>query len=287
MSLSAASNPMNQNASKERDTETGLDFFGARYHSAAQGRFMIPDPSSGGITPLDPQSWNKYSYVRNRPKRFVDPNGYWATEIHVQLTTYALKDYVSAAELKMLVGQQSIMDSAHNRDWDQYMHSMSNGRSNPAQTAADAKQKMNTFLSWNLGGAKNNLNKDGSFSNASLVHLGNAVHTLQDTTSSVHMKNGVPLPWMGKLDGGYSHWTGENEPGDDWGGIGRAIRRSMGALMAVNPEKAAEKGLTDETFEREAAKNIGSYFDSVYSGSEKDRGAARLCALGNSAACFQ
>lgn len=61
-----------QFTSKERDTETGLDYFGARYHSPSQGRFMIPDPSSGGITPLDPQSWNKYSYVRNRPTRFMD-----------------------------------------------------------------------------------------------------------------------------------------------------------------------------------------------------------------------
>ena len=30
--------------SKERDAETGLDYFGARYMSAAQGRFTSPDP---------------------------------------------------------------------------------------------------------------------------------------------------------------------------------------------------------------------------------------------------
>jgi hypothetical protein len=29
---------------KERDAETGLDFFGARYYSGAQGRFTSPDP---------------------------------------------------------------------------------------------------------------------------------------------------------------------------------------------------------------------------------------------------
>jgi len=29
---------------KERDAETGLDYFGARYYSAAQGRFVSPDP---------------------------------------------------------------------------------------------------------------------------------------------------------------------------------------------------------------------------------------------------
>jgi RHS repeat-associated protein len=31
---------------KERDTETGLDYFGARYMSSAQGRFTSPDPSN-------------------------------------------------------------------------------------------------------------------------------------------------------------------------------------------------------------------------------------------------
>ena len=31
---------------KERDAESGLDFFGARYVSGAQGRFTSPDPSA-------------------------------------------------------------------------------------------------------------------------------------------------------------------------------------------------------------------------------------------------
>jgi RHS repeat-associated protein len=31
---------MSQFTGKERDAETGLDYFGARYYSGAQGRFM-------------------------------------------------------------------------------------------------------------------------------------------------------------------------------------------------------------------------------------------------------
>jgi RHS repeat-associated protein len=31
---------------KERDAETGLDYFGARYFSSAQGRFTSPDPTA-------------------------------------------------------------------------------------------------------------------------------------------------------------------------------------------------------------------------------------------------
>ena len=60
---------------KERDAETGLDYFGARYMSAAQGRFTSPDPKLFPDATFDPQSWNKYAYVRNNPLRLVDPNG--------------------------------------------------------------------------------------------------------------------------------------------------------------------------------------------------------------------
>jgi RHS repeat-associated protein len=65
--ISAASNLMNHFTSKERDAETGLDYFGARYYSGAQGRFTSVDP--GLFTIADPQSWNRYSYVQNNPPK--------------------------------------------------------------------------------------------------------------------------------------------------------------------------------------------------------------------------
>ena len=58
---------------KERDSESGLDNFGARYDSSQYGRFMSPDPL-GGQT-IDPQTLNKYSYVRNNPLNLTDPTG--------------------------------------------------------------------------------------------------------------------------------------------------------------------------------------------------------------------
>ena len=63
---------------KERDAETGLDFFGARYYSAAQGRWMIADPSANfdpDRQALNPQRWNQYAYVLNNPLNFIDRNG--------------------------------------------------------------------------------------------------------------------------------------------------------------------------------------------------------------------
>lgn len=61
--------------SKERDSETGLDWFATRYFSFAQGRFTSPDQPFAGQHADDPQSWNMYAYVRNNPLRYTDPDG--------------------------------------------------------------------------------------------------------------------------------------------------------------------------------------------------------------------
>jgi len=60
---------------KERDIESGLDYFGARYMSSTQGRFTSADAPFADQRPSDPQSWNLYAYVRNNPLRFIDPTG--------------------------------------------------------------------------------------------------------------------------------------------------------------------------------------------------------------------
>ena len=60
---------------KERDIETGLDYFLARYYSSTQGRFMSPDKPFADQFQANPQSWNTYSYVRNSPCNNVDVKG--------------------------------------------------------------------------------------------------------------------------------------------------------------------------------------------------------------------
>ncbi|MEW5978412.1 MAG: RHS repeat-associated core domain-containing protein, partial [Acidobacteriota bacterium] len=60
---------------KERDSESNLDYFGARYHSGAQGRFTSVDPENRGAIANDPQTWNGYSYARNNPLLYTDPTG--------------------------------------------------------------------------------------------------------------------------------------------------------------------------------------------------------------------
>ncbi|HEX4030046.1 MAG TPA: RHS repeat-associated core domain-containing protein [Terracidiphilus sp.] len=61
---------------KERDSESGLDYFGARYYGSSMGRFMSPDPSGLVFASFaNPQSLNLYSYVQNNPLSNIDPTG--------------------------------------------------------------------------------------------------------------------------------------------------------------------------------------------------------------------
>jgi RHS repeat-associated protein len=69
---------------KERDTETGLDYFGARYYASRRGRFTSVDPVLDVETALfDPRRWNRYSYALNRPLVMIDPDGREAGYIYL------------------------------------------------------------------------------------------------------------------------------------------------------------------------------------------------------------
>jgi RHS repeat-associated protein len=68
---------------KERDTESGNDYFGARYYNSATGRWLSPDWSAQA-EPVpyaklgDPQTLNLYAYVGNNPLVGIDPYGHFA-----------------------------------------------------------------------------------------------------------------------------------------------------------------------------------------------------------------
>jgi RHS repeat-associated protein len=93
---------------KERDTESGLDMFGARYYGSGLGRFMTPDWAA---KPIDvpyanfgnPQSLNLYSYVVNNPTTTRDPDGH----------AFGLDDLVGAVTGAVVgVGVELIKDVA-------------------------------------------------------------------------------------------------------------------------------------------------------------------------------
>ena len=81
---------------KERDAESGNDYFGARYYASSMGRFMSPDPKQPSMKHLmNPQKWNKYAYVLNNPLSLVDPDG-------LEEMTIVYRTFIAPATLNFL-----------------------------------------------------------------------------------------------------------------------------------------------------------------------------------------
>jgi RHS repeat-associated protein len=110
-SLSQSQQPRQQFTGKERDSETGLDYFEARYYGSVYGRFTSPDEFTGGPDELydfadvasdnpifyadltDPQSLNKYQYCYNNPLTTVDPDGHKGFKERLRDAVAAVADY--------------------------------------------------------------------------------------------------------------------------------------------------------------------------------------------------
>jgi RHS repeat-associated protein len=61
---------------KERDSESNLDYFGARYYANYYYRWLSPDPVVNRDESMrNPQLWNLYSFCRNNPATYWDPDG--------------------------------------------------------------------------------------------------------------------------------------------------------------------------------------------------------------------
>lgn len=62
---------------KERDSESGLDYFGARHYASSMGRWMVPDrlnlTSARLVNPTN--TLNKYVYGGNNPLKYIDKDG--------------------------------------------------------------------------------------------------------------------------------------------------------------------------------------------------------------------
>jgi RHS repeat-associated protein len=104
---------------KERDVETGLDYFLARYYSSTQGRFTGVDPYDINLERQNkpdpkeaeylfreyisnPQQWNHYTYALNNPLAYLDPTGEAAELVG---TEEERKKQLEA--LKAVVGKQA------------------------------------------------------------------------------------------------------------------------------------------------------------------------------------
>ncbi|MCW5964074.1 MAG: HNH endonuclease, partial [Bryobacterales bacterium] len=101
----------------ERDAETGLDYFGARYMSSAQGRFTSPDKPFADQHIENPQSWNLYTYTLNNPLRYVDPNGEGVLEGAARWV-----DRTGGAFVSLVLAPEKTIPAAASNVWNAVTH---------------------------------------------------------------------------------------------------------------------------------------------------------------------
>ncbi len=80
---------------KEKDQETGLTYFGARYYDEALARFGSVDPwtSQTDYAYLtNPQRLNRYVYGMNNPYRYVDPDGRMSKDIENGINPFEMTE---------------------------------------------------------------------------------------------------------------------------------------------------------------------------------------------------
>jgi RHS repeat-associated protein len=173
---------------KERDPETGLDHFVARYHSSSLGRFMNPDPLGGRI--FDPQTLNKFSYVRNNPLNLIDPSGMYICEG----TEKQCKDFEKARQELLKSKDEDVVRAARaygdpNRDNGVTVKFGDPGRGRDASTTHDLRvdpSDPNKFQAAETVTIKTGLS--GARLAAAIGHEGSHVADAQDFVATINMR---------------------------------------------------------------------------------------------------
>jgi RHS repeat-associated protein len=205
--LTSQGYPSNQYASgvrqkftqKERDNETGLDYFGARYYASNLGRFTSPDPEYFLIQLVSPQIWNRYAYVLNNPLEYIDQNGKWPTWIHELIIDNAFPG-LSDEEREFIKWGSWYVDAYGTHLGGTLAESNANEHAmrRPDQTYLEAVLGYRSFIETKnaeaaalVGGATSGIDE-------SLIAFGEATHPISDNVSPTHtgfqVYNGIPFP---------------------------------------------------------------------------------------------
>jgi RHS repeat-associated protein len=222
---------------KERDAESGLDFFKARYFSGAQGRFTNPDPSGLGATSTNPQSWNKYAYVRNSPYKLIDRNGLYPTSVHHEIDEAAFpglsKDDLAIVmqgsdyQDRMYAGQAPDQAYTHGQE-DGFLYDMHEKERGDELVDRLLKEATDLQKQWLESG-------HAGYNPGSLFRVGQAAHLLQDRTSWFHQS--LPRWYGGLAPTDWFHGAFENLYRFRWfrpGDVRQSVQATEPLMSAIN-----------------------------------------------------
>lgn len=188
---------------RERDSDTGLLYYRARWYDPKVGRFISEDPIGfkGGDV-------NVYGYVGSNPVNLNDPTGQWSTDAHNEILDQAFRQCLTGTQLQRLKDASRYVDRiAGQAEANAYQHGMRGG---PNQSEADARKAADDFINGHERQARS-LSSNGCKSgyenipSNALWEIGQALHTIMDMTSPAHegfqIWNGPPYPTsIGALD---------------------------------------------------------------------------------------
>jgi RHS repeat-associated protein len=178
---------------RERDPDTGLLYYRARWYDPEVGRFISEDPAefAGGL--------NWYAYVNGNPVNLTDPYGLWETAAHDEIIDQALMHCLDKSQRDQLKHASRWVDRPSNQfAATAYQH----GMRAPWESVATASRAAYMFI-WDHQRAARNAFPRGCQSGSdklpwnALWEFGKALHTLTDMTSPSHAGFQVwhdPLP---------------------------------------------------------------------------------------------
>ncbi len=166
---------------RDFDPETGIYYYRARYYDPAVGRFLDEDPARDGS--------NFYGYVQKSPIGSTDPLGLWNTYTHSALYWNALRACLSKGDIWQIQRASQLLDAATQGPWLAEVHSM---KAPWEEDDARALLKISNFVNDNIADAQARYLAGDAFW---LSSFANALHTITDSTSPMHMRNGHPLSW--------------------------------------------------------------------------------------------
>jgi RHS repeat-associated protein len=168
-----------QYTGREKDAETGLHYYRARWYDSNLGRFLGEDPIGFAGDDI-----NLYGYVWSSPINKTDSSGLFPSQKrfyhHQNIIRHVFKGLATDKQIEIMAQEQYDFDASTQDEPYAPMHAMAR----IGQSSQSARDEANMFIRNEICTARN-LTRLG-FESEGLRRLSRAIHTLQDSTSPAH-----------------------------------------------------------------------------------------------------